>query len=140
MNSDLLAMAIVAAFLFGVGALVLALMTRKRKKPLNVSYFVERWSEAQKLCRNKDTWPLAIINADSLLDEALKKSGYRGKTMGERMVAAQRDFSDNDGVWYGHKLRNKLVHEADVKLKEADVKDALVGIRQALRDLGALKK
>lgn len=140
MNSDLLAMAIVAAFLFGVGALILTLMTRKRKKPLNVEYFAERWSEAQKLCRNKDTWPLAIINADSLLDEALKKSGYKGKTMGERMVAAQRDFSDNDGVWYGHKLRNKLVHEADIKLKEVDVKDALVGIRQALRDLGALKK
>lgn len=133
-------MAIVMAVLFGIGALVLALMTRKRKKPLNTSYFAGRWSEAQKLCRTKDTWPLAIINADSLLDEALKKSGYRGKTMGERMVAAQRDFSDNDGVWYGHKLRNKLVHEADVKLREADVKDALMGIRQALRDLGALKK
>lgn len=140
MNSDLLAMAIVAIFLFGVGAIILALMTRRRKKPLNTSYFAERWTEAQKLCRSKDTWPLAIINADSLLDEALKKSGYKGKTMGERMVAAQRDFSDNDGVWYGHKLRNKLVHEADVKLKEVDVKDALVGIRQALRDLGALKK
>lgn len=140
MNSDIMALAIVVAVLFGLGALVLGVMTRKRKKPLNTTYFAEKWNDAQKLCRSKETWPLAIINADSLLDEALKKSGYRGKTMGERMVAAQRDFSDNDGVWYGHKLRNKLVHEADVKLRERDVKDALVGIRQALRDLGALKR
>jgi len=30
------------------------------------------------------------------------------------------------------------VHETNIRLKEDDVKDALKGIRQALRDLGAL--
>lgn len=140
MNGDLLSIVVVAIVFFGAILAVLAFATRKRKKPLNVEMFTEKWKEAQKLCSNKETWPLAIINADNVLDEALKKSGYRGKTMGERLVAAQRDLSDNDGVWYGHKLRNKLVHESDTKVKEADVKDALMGIRQALRDLGALKK
>ncbi len=140
MNGDLLAIIVVALVFFGMLTAITALLTRTRKKPLNTMYFTEKWSEAQALCKNKETWPLAIINADKVLDDALKKSGYKGKTMGERMVAAQRDFSDNDGVWYGHKLRNKLVHESDVSLKEADVKDALMGIRQALRDLGALKK
>ncbi len=140
MNGDLLAIIVVALVFFGMLTGMLALLTRTRKKPLNTQYFTEKWNDAQALCRNKETWPLAIINADKVLDDALKKSGYKGKTMGERMVAAQRDFSDNDGVWYGHKLRNKLVHESDVSLKEADVKDALMGIRQALRDLGALKR
>lgn len=140
MNGDLLAIIVVALVFFGMLTAITALLTRTRKKPLNTMYFTEKWNEAQTLCKNKETWPLAIINADKVLDDALKKSGYKGKTMGERMVAAQRDFSDNDGVWYGHKLRNKLVHESDVSLKEADVKDALMGIRQALRDLGALKK
>ncbi len=140
MNGDLLAIIVVAVAFFGILLGVLAIATRTRKKPLNIEYFMTKWKEAQSLCRDKETWPLAIINADNLLDEALKKSGYKGKTMGSRMVAAQRDFSDNDGVWYGHKLRNRLVHESNVKLTEADVKDALVGIRQALRDLGALKK
>lgn len=140
MNGDLLAIIVVAIAFFSIILGVLAFATRKRKKPLNTEYFATKWKEAQSLCRNRDTWPLAIINADNLLDEALKKSGYKGKTMGSRMVAAQRDFSDNDGVWYGHKLRNRLVHESNVKLTEAAVKDALIGIRQALRDLGALKK
>jgi Asp-tRNA(Asn)/Glu-tRNA(Gln) amidotransferase A subunit family amidase len=58
---------------------------------------------------------------------------------GERLVSAQRDVSDNDGVWFGHKLRNRLVHENNVKLTERDVKDALIGIRGGLKDLGALK-
>lgn len=112
----------------------------RRKTPLDSQYFAEKWQDTQKLCSNKDTWPLAIIDADKLLDEALKKSHFKGKTMGERLVAAQRALSDNDGVWYGHKLRNRLVHENNVKLTQTQVRDALKGIRQALRDLGALQK
>lgn len=139
-SGDLLAIAVVA--LFGLLVVVLAkvIVNKKTKKPLNTEYFTDQWKEAQKLCSTKDTWPLAIINADKLLDEALKKSNFKGKTMGERLVAAQRSLSDNDGVWFAHKLRNKLVHESDTKLLEVDVKEALLALRQALRDLGALKR
>ncbi len=37
-------------------------------------------------------------------------------------------------------LRNKLVHEDFTNLREDDVKNALVGFRQGLKDLGALQK
>jgi len=123
----------------GVVVLIVAgLIRRKLPKRLNQQYFLKEWRYLQAMCGNKDTWPLAIINADKLLDAALKRRRFRGKTMGERMVAAQRKFTNNDGVWFAHKLRNRLVHEQDVHLREKDVKDALVGIRQALKDLGAL--
>lgn len=114
-------------------------LTKKRFSKPNVQRFTERWNEAQKLCASKNTWPLAIINADKLLDDALKQSHYKGKTMGERLVAAQRDLSDNDSVWFAHKLRNKIVHEEYSELKKRDVQKVLVGFRQALRDLGALR-
>jgi len=78
------------------------------------------------------------MDADKLLDDALKKLRYKGKTMGERMVSAQRSLSDNDSVWYGHKLRNKIAHEETPPLKRKDVQMALRGFRQALKDLGAL--
>lgn len=112
---------------------------KRRPKALDQEYFKRKWQEAQGFCKDKATWPLAIINADKLVDDALKRRKYRGKTMGERLVAAQRDLSDNDGVWFAHKLRNRLVHESEIKLKEPDVKKALVGLRQALKDLGGLK-
>ena len=111
-----------------------------RPHKLNTVYFAQRWQDAQKLCASKDTWPLAVINADKLLDEALRRRHFKGKTMGERLVAAQKTFSNNDGVWHGHKLRNKLVHEDFTNLREDDVKEALVGFRQGLKDLGALQK
>ncbi|CAN5334375.1 hypothetical protein BH09PAT4_BH09PAT4_07080 [soil metagenome] len=130
------------AVVLGVLLLVVALggwLAKLRFAKPDVKKFTERWNEAQKLCSSKNTWPLAIINADKLLDDALKRSHYKGKTMGERLVAAQRTLSDNDSVWYAHKLRNKIVHEDYGDLKKRDVQKVLVGFRQALRDLGALR-
>lgn len=131
----------VAAIIAGVGLLIIMVATSllsKRPRKLNTAYYEEHWKDLQKQLRDQSTWPLAIIDADKLLDHALKARKYKGKTMGERLVAAQRDIQDNDEVWFGHKLRNRLVHEHDVRLKERDVKDALIGIKHALKDLGAL--
>jgi hypothetical protein len=124
-----------------VVVLLLVIVIRKRSMPreLNSEYFQLRWKELQKMCSDKKTWALAIIDADKLLDEALKQSKFRGKTMGERLVTAQHSITNNDAVWFAHKLRNKLVHEEYKTLKQQEVKDALVGFRQALKDLGALK-
>jgi hypothetical protein len=136
MNETLLSVAAVIVIL----ALVISssVLLKRRPRHLNKDYYQDRWQTLQGLLKDKSTWPLAVIDADKLLDDALKRSHYKGKTMGERLVGAQRDISDNDGVWFGHKLRNRLVHESNVKLTEKIVKEALVGIRAALKDLGAL--
>lgn len=111
---------------------------RRRPQPLNTDIFQEQWQELQKLLRDKSRWSEAVVHADQLLDSALKKRRIRGRTMGERLVKAQRLFTDNDSVWFGHKLKAKLEAEPDFKLKEKEVKQALLGIRQALKDVGAL--
>jgi len=113
-------------------------VVRRSRRNTKLANFKPRWQEVQKLCAKSETWPLAIINADKLVDEALKLIGYKGKTMGERLVAAQRTLTNNDGVWFGHKLRNKLVHEETTKVQKRDVQMALKGLRQALLDLGVL--
>ncbi len=115
-----------------------SLLLKKKPRKLNQQYYTDKWQTLQKLLSNKETWPLAVIDADKLLDDALKRSHYKGKSMGERLMTAQHAIADNDGVWFGHKLRNRLVHETNVKLKERDVKEALLGIRAALKELGAL--
>ncbi|HYH36502.1 MAG TPA: hypothetical protein VD706_03315 [Candidatus Saccharimonadales bacterium] len=116
------------------------LLPFRRRRSMNVKHFTERWQELQKHCASRKTWPQAIAEADDLLDQALKRAGYKGKTTGERLVSAQHDLTANDMIWLGHKLRNRLAQEeVDVrKLKKKDVVDSLAGFRQALRDLGAL--
>jgi hypothetical protein len=113
------------------------LVFRLRPRKLKASRFQDKWRELQKLCASKETWNQAIIEADNLLDEALKKKRFIGKTMGERLTKAQRVMSNNEAVWFGHKLRSKLESSTPTKLSETDVKQALMGIRQALKDLGA---
>jgi len=121
-----------------LAAALVLLLWRRRPRDLKADQFQARWQDVQKLCRDKTTWATAVLDADKLLDDALRKKHIGGKNMGERLVKAQRLLTDNDGVWFGHKLRGQLDHDPAKKLKEKDVKEALVGIRQALKDLGAL--
>lgn len=111
-----------------------------RRAPLKPrkKIYTAKWKELQQFCKHRDTWPKAIEQADALLDKAMIKRGFKGKSTGERLVSAQRTLTDNDAVWYAHKLYKKLRDDPEMKLKEREVKDALVGFRQALKDLGAL--
>jgi hypothetical protein len=130
---------ILGSIIVVVVLLVLAIvLLKKRPRRIKVDRIQDRWREMQKLCKTKDTWPEAILAADQLLDEVLKRKKFGGKSMGERLAKAQRKLTDNEAVWFGHKLRTRLESDPETKLKETDVKQALVGIRQALKDLGAL--
>jgi hypothetical protein len=131
---------LIGVIVFGFVVLVGIGYLGKRVVPskLNQEYYQTRWSELLTSLKTHDGMALAVIDADKLVDDALKKKHFRGKTMGERLVSAQRTLSDNDAVWYAHKLRNRLVHEQNVRLRKRDVQKALAGFRQALRDLGAL--
>ncbi|MET0779468.1 MAG: hypothetical protein ABWY71_01400 [Candidatus Saccharimonadales bacterium] len=127
--------AAIVAVLAGAGFLIIK---RFRPRTLKTEHFQEQWQILQKLLSDKTRWSDAIVEADKLLDEALKKKRFRGGSMGERLVKAQRLFTDNDSLWFGHKLRNKIDADPTVKLKETEVKQALMGIRQGLKDIGAL--
>lgn len=118
---------------------LLFLIRRKLPKRIKSPHYRRRWREIQRMCSDKQTWPNTIVEADQLLDEVLKKKRKPGKSMGERMVAAQKSFTDNDAIWKAHKLASKIASsEEDVPLKEKDVKEALTAFREALRDLGAV--
>lgn len=117
---------------------VVALFAWKYRRRIKSHQFTERWSGLQKKLPNKQTWREAIIDADDLLDDALKKHKIKGRTMGERLVNAQKIFSDNDSVWYGHKLRKKIEEDPDYHPKKAEVRKALLALRVGLKDIGAL--
>lgn len=118
--------------------IIATVVYRRLPKRLKADSFNNQWKELQAYCKDRKTWPEALTKADELLDRALKKRKYKGKTMGERMVSAQKIFTDNDGVWFAHNLYKKVASQEISRLKEVDVKDALMAYRQALRDIGAL--
>lgn len=130
---------LIIAIVFGLVVMfVLGRLIRHKPRRLNQQYYQKKWLEILARVKTYDGMILAVIDADKLLDEALRKRNFRGKSMGERLVAAQREIHDNDAVWYAHKLRNRLVHQSSVRLREKEAKNALAGFRQGLKDLGAL--
>lgn len=109
-----------------------------KKRIRKTNKFVADWRELQAYCKDKNTWHLALFDADKLLDKALKKRRFKGRSMGERMVSAQNFLTENDTIWFAHNLVKKLKTDSEMKLRERDVKRALVAFRQALKDIGAL--
>lgn len=126
----------------GVAVFIIIIMAvvafRVFPKRLKREYFVTRWKRVQQRCPDKSQWAIAIIEADELLDDALKKKRFKGKSTGERLVEAQKNFTNNDAVWFGHKLRTRLDIEPELPLTQNDVQKALTGLRQGLKDVGAL--
>lgn len=117
---------------------VAALAWRRWPRRLKPARFANRWRDMQKHLSSDTSWPQALLEADLLLDSALKKRRIRGKTMGERLMSARRVLSDNDGIWFAHNLCKKTLSKADMKLTQEDVRQALLNYRRALQDVGAL--
>jgi len=130
---------LIGVIVFGIVVLIIVgLIGKKVPTRLNQQQFQSRWLELLARVKTPEGMALAVIDADKLLEDALKKRHFRGKTTGEKLVSAQRELSDNDAIWFAHKLRNRLVHEPGLKLKKRECQSALSGFKQALRDLGAL--
>lgn len=78
---------------------------------------------------------LQIMEADKVLDHALKMLGYKG-SLGEKLKQAGPRFSDLNAVWYAHKLRNTLAHEINAQVFRTETEKAMRIFRRALSDLG----
>ncbi len=126
---------IIAAILAAVVAL-----TRQGGKVLNTEKYQARWLAIENSLdkSNIGTYQLAIFEADKLLDLALRERGFAGDTMGERMKSAREQWSNSNHVWGAHKVRNKLAHEANVRLSREIALRALAAYKQGLKDLGAI--
>ena len=138
MNSLVIAM-FVGIIIIGIVMMMIIAMTRKKAPGLNQEEFRTKWLKIEgSLIDDEASGHLAILNADKLLDAALKARGFPGETMGERMKSARTSFSNNNAVWVAHKLRNQIAHESDVSIKTKTVRYALQAFKKALKDLGAL--
>lgn len=125
-----------------IGGLLFALigLTKKGSKHLNQDQYRVKWlSIEQQLKRDQPaSFSLSVLNADKLLDQALRERGLKGQTMAERMKSGAQLFSNRNNVWTAHKLRNRIAHETDVRVTYDDARYSLSYFRQALKDVGAI--
>ncbi|OGC80697.1 hypothetical protein A2943_02270 [Candidatus Adlerbacteria bacterium RIFCSPLOWO2_01_FULL_51_16] len=72
-----------------------------------------RWERVVALISTPDenNWRLAILEADTMLEELLNEQGYTGETVGEQLKSANPlQFTTLDLAWQAHKVRNAIAH------------------------------
>lgn len=102
---------------------------------------VRAWRQIQKRLElgGEANSKLALIEADKILDELLKIAGYKGETMADRLkkiTAAQ--LSNIEAIWQAHKIRNRLVHEPDYHLSDAEARIAINIYKKSFQEMGLI--
>ena len=99
-----------------------------------------RWEEVQRhiTSTREAEWKFAVIEADKVVDDILKNS-FPGETMGERLMnISQGQLETLNGLWEAHKIRNRLVHDANYFLRYAEAKRAVILYERTLKELHAI--
>lgn len=138
MNGPLIFL-LIAILLIGLAIMAVIIITGRAGKTLEVEKYQRRWLSIESSLKRDEpaSYHMTVLNADKLLDMALRERGFKGETTGERMKSANSSWKNADHVWGAHKVRNKIAHEADAYVTYEIAARSLVAYKQALRDLGA---
>lgn len=101
----------------------------------------KRWEAilARLQSNEESNYKLAVIEADKLLDDILKRVGYQGETMGDRLKKITTEQLTNiDEVWRAHKVRNNIVHDVDFKLNQDQARKTVETLEKALKEMEAI--
>jgi len=85
---------------------------------------------------NPNDWKLAIIEADIILDDILKKRGYVGNSLGERLKSISVDqLASLNDAWEAHKVRNRIAHDgADFVLTKRIAQETVVRYQKVFKE------
>jgi len=85
------------------------------------------------------SYVLAIIEADTFVDTLLKRLGFQGEHMADRLEELEdEDLETLDRLKRAHRIRNHLVHTPDFILSSDDAEDVLLVYEKFLEEIGAL--
>jgi hypothetical protein len=110
-------------------------------RPFGVKKLYKQWQKIKyKLNTGMESdYKMAIIEADSMLDDVLKKMGFTGETLSERLEkVTEATITNLSDVLDIHKIRNNIVHDPDYKLTLDEAKRAMEVYEKAMTDLQAL--
>ena len=89
---------------------------------------------------NEAEYKLAIIEADTILDETLKKMNLKGESLDERLQGVTSVMIGNsEGLKNAHQIRNNLVYDPDYRLSLAEARRVLDEYAAAFRGLDLMQ-
>lgn len=81
-------------------------------------------------------YKLAVVEADEMLEDVLKKMEYTGKTLEDRLGQVSPTIISNiEDIREVHKIRHKVVYDPDYELTLDEIKRILEVYEKAFREL-----
>lgn len=79
---------------------------------------------------------MALIEADNLFDDLLKRIRLPGESMADRLKNVNSTQIPNiDEIWRAHKLRNNIVHNHDYPVTKSEIEFSIRAYEKALKEL-----
>lgn len=113
----------------------------KKTLTLRTEFFRERWQGIIKRIEGEtpESLRIAIIEADELVDAALKDAGIKGEHMADRLATLDfEEVKSLEHVWSAHRLRNDIAHTPGFAMSREDAISALKGYEEFLKEIEAL--
>lgn len=83
-------------------------------------------------------WKLAVIEADSMLEDLMEQMGFKGENLGDKLKSAdQSKFRSLPSAWEVHTIRNRIAHEGVAfELTQREAKRVIALYEQIFREYG----
>ncbi len=85
-------------------------------------------------------WKIAILEADSLLKEALDEKGFSGETLRDLLESAKDSgFQFLNDVWEAHKVRNQIAHgKMNLNLTQVETRKVIKKYQNFFEEIGII--
>lgn len=89
---------------------------------------------------NESDWRVAIIEADTMLDETLEKKGMIGETLSEKLEQARSNgYASIQGAWDAHIIRNQIAHQGlDFPITQIEGRRVIRMYQSLFEELGVI--
>jgi hypothetical protein len=121
---------LVIVVIAGIALMARKVAKKRRLPPASAKRHAEAWRNVLAIQDDHRK----IVEAEKVIESALKELGYQG-SFADKLRAAGPRFSDAQALWSAHKLRNRIAHEMGVNLAEREVRSSLAAFERALKDL-----
>lgn len=115
-------------------------LLRQAEREKNVN---PRWHYIQTLVEspNESDWRVAIIEADTMMEEVLKEKGISGGTVSELLESAKSSgYPSIQKAWDAHLIRNQIAHEGvEFPLSQIEARRAIKMYQNFFEDLGVIQ-
>ncbi len=135
-NIDLETILLIISFT-SISLLILGFWFIFLRKPQKPKWKIKLEKKYQEFNTKNINNKYAVIELDKLIEYGLQIKFNTKKSLGKILIQQKKFFKKEqlDNIWKAHKLRNKLIHDAEFEAQPNDINHANVIFKRMIKEL-----